>query len=235
MMGAEPGRPNELSPITRIDYTFMRRALASERAGELYAKRHGMAEPVFADTKFNRRCDRFQRLRSSAQPAASVSAQVPPPHADHLDQPARPLFATATTKRGSVVTASAPRLPIGLDHGCAAKTWATAPPLKTVGLIDSMVSGAVKSRSPAPTTTGWMTRRYSSIRPVATSDRANRGPPWASRYPPERSCLSRVTASVRSPAAISVSPQSADASELENTTLGISFIASANGPEAPGQ
>ena len=77
----------------------------------------------------------------------------------------------------SEVTASAPRLPIGLDHGCAAKTWATAPPLKTVVLIGSMVSGAMKIRSPAPRTTGWMTRRYSSIKPVSTSDRANRTPP----------------------------------------------------------
>ena len=34
--------------------------------------------------------------------------------------------------------------------------------------------------------------------------------------------------------AISVSPQSADLSEFENTTLGISFIALANGPEAVG-
>lgn len=42
-------------------------------------------------------------------------------------------------------------------------------------------------------------------------------------------------ASARSPAAIVVSPQSADASESENTTLGISFIGLANGPEAPGQ
>jgi hypothetical protein len=50
----------------------------------------------------------------------------------------------------SEVTASAPRLPIGLDHGRAAKTWATAPPLKTVVLIGSMVSGARKIRSPAP-------------------------------------------------------------------------------------
>jgi hypothetical protein len=31
-------------------------------------------------------------------------------------------------------------------------------------------------------------------------------PPWASRYPPERSCLSRVMAPARSPAAIVVSP-----------------------------
>jgi hypothetical protein len=40
--------------------------------------------------------------------------------------------------------------PIGLDHGCAAETWATAPPLKAMVLIGSMVSGAMKIRSPAP-------------------------------------------------------------------------------------
>ena len=34
--------------------------------GELYAKRKGMIEPIFADTKFNRRCDRFQRRGRSA-------------------------------------------------------------------------------------------------------------------------------------------------------------------------
>jgi hypothetical protein len=32
-----------------------------------------------------------------------------------------------------------------------------------------------------------------------------------------------------------LSPQSADLSEFENTTFGISFIGSANGPEALGQ
>ena len=31
-----------------------------------------------------------------------------------------------------------------LDHGCAVKTWATAPPLKTVVPTGSMVSGAAK-------------------------------------------------------------------------------------------
>jgi len=34
--------------------------------GELYAKRQGMIEPVFADTKFNRRYDRFQRRGRAA-------------------------------------------------------------------------------------------------------------------------------------------------------------------------
>ena len=36
-------------------------------------------------------------------------------------------------------------------------------------------------------------------------------------------------------AASGVSPQSADVSEFEDTTLGISFIGLANGPEAVGQ
>ena len=44
----------------------MRRVLASEQGGALYAKRQGMIEPVFADTKFNRRIDRFQRRGRAA-------------------------------------------------------------------------------------------------------------------------------------------------------------------------
>jgi DDE family transposase len=47
-------------------YAFMRRVLATDRGGGLYAKRQGMIEPVFADAKFNRRCDRFQRRGRSA-------------------------------------------------------------------------------------------------------------------------------------------------------------------------
>jgi hypothetical protein len=57
--GARPGWDGGL-------YAFMRRVLASERGGELYARRQGMIEPVFADMKFNRRCDRFQRRGRSA-------------------------------------------------------------------------------------------------------------------------------------------------------------------------
>jgi hypothetical protein len=57
--GARPGWDGGL-------YAFMRRVLATDRGGELYAKRQGMIEPVFADTKFNRRCDRFQRRGRSA-------------------------------------------------------------------------------------------------------------------------------------------------------------------------
>jgi len=47
-------------------YAFMRRVLDTEHGGGLYAKRQGMIEPVFADTKYNRRCDRFQRRGRSA-------------------------------------------------------------------------------------------------------------------------------------------------------------------------
>jgi transposase len=47
-------------------YAFMRRVLDSDDGGALYAKRQGMVEPVFADTKFNRRVDRFRRRGRSA-------------------------------------------------------------------------------------------------------------------------------------------------------------------------
>jgi Transposase DDE domain len=39
----------------------MRRVIGSERGGALYSKRQWMVEPVFAQTKFNRRIDRFKR------------------------------------------------------------------------------------------------------------------------------------------------------------------------------
>jgi hypothetical protein len=44
----------------------MRRVLATELGGGLYAKRQTMVEPVFADTKFNRGVDRFLRPGRSA-------------------------------------------------------------------------------------------------------------------------------------------------------------------------
>ncbi len=42
-------------------YTAMRERLATDRGAELYGKRQPMIEPVFGQTKFNRRIDRFQR------------------------------------------------------------------------------------------------------------------------------------------------------------------------------
>ena len=47
-------------------YAFMRRVLQTDTGGDLYRKRQQMIEPVFADTKFNRRIDRFQRRGRSA-------------------------------------------------------------------------------------------------------------------------------------------------------------------------
>ncbi len=47
-------------------YAFMRRVLDTDHGGGLYRKRQAMIEPVFADTKFNRRIDRFQRRGRSA-------------------------------------------------------------------------------------------------------------------------------------------------------------------------
>jgi transposase len=57
--GARPGWDGGL-------YAFMRRVLATDAGGELYAKRQTMIEPVFADTKFNRGIDRFLRRGRSA-------------------------------------------------------------------------------------------------------------------------------------------------------------------------
>src|SRR5687768_7405902 len=124
----------------------------------------------------------------------------------------------------SEMTASAPRLPIrarsrvrceDVGDGSAAEDGGTH-------RFDGERCG--EEQLARAQNDGMDNRRYSSINPVSTSDRANRVPPWASRYPPERSCLSRVMASARSPAAIVVLPQSADLSEFENTTFGISFI-----------
>jgi hypothetical protein len=47
-------------------YAYMRRVLATPAGAALYRRRSGMIEPVFADTKFNRRIDRFLRRRRAA-------------------------------------------------------------------------------------------------------------------------------------------------------------------------
>ena len=47
-------------------YAFMRRVLETDAGKELYVRRKTMIEPVFAQTKFNRRIDRFQRRGRSA-------------------------------------------------------------------------------------------------------------------------------------------------------------------------
>src|SRR4051794_31982007 len=44
----------------------MRRVLATETGGALSAKRQTMVEPIFADTKFNCRIDRFLRRGRAA-------------------------------------------------------------------------------------------------------------------------------------------------------------------------
>jgi transposase len=47
-------------------YAFMRRVLGSEFGGQFYRRRQALVEPVFADLKFNRKIDRFQRRGRSA-------------------------------------------------------------------------------------------------------------------------------------------------------------------------
>ena len=47
-------------------YAHMRTVLQTDLGAGLYAKRKSMIEPVFANTKFNRRIERFQRRGRSA-------------------------------------------------------------------------------------------------------------------------------------------------------------------------
>jgi Transposase DDE domain len=47
-------------------YSWMRHLLATEHGRALYRKRQGMIEPVFADLKFNRKINRFQRRGHTA-------------------------------------------------------------------------------------------------------------------------------------------------------------------------
>ncbi len=47
-------------------YAFMRSVLETDAGRDLYSKRQGMIEPVFANTKFNRRIDRFLRRGRAA-------------------------------------------------------------------------------------------------------------------------------------------------------------------------
>ena len=47
-------------------YSWMRHLLSTELGSQLYRKRQGMIEPVFADLKFNRKINRFQRRGHSA-------------------------------------------------------------------------------------------------------------------------------------------------------------------------
>src|SRR4051795_5226496 len=61
-------------------YAFMRRVLATEHGGALYAKRQTMVEPVFADTKFNRRIDRLlRRGRAAARSEWPSRSSTPSP------------------------------------------------------------------------------------------------------------------------------------------------------------
>jgi Transposase DDE domain len=47
-------------------YAIMRRVLATEVGMELYRRRQHLIEPVFANTKFNRKLERFHRRGRSA-------------------------------------------------------------------------------------------------------------------------------------------------------------------------
>jgi hypothetical protein len=64
-----PDAPKRETPRPGWDggrYTSMREALQSDYGGGLYRRRKAMVEPVFAQTKHNRRINQFQRRGRSA-------------------------------------------------------------------------------------------------------------------------------------------------------------------------
>jgi hypothetical protein len=100
---------------TADGYAFMRHVLDGEIAGELYRNRQVMIEPVFADTKFNRRHRPLLAPRSIGRPLRAASnhrrrqpAQAPPP-----PTPARhPLTGPAERATARGPFAREPRNPI---------------------------------------------------------------------------------------------------------------------------
>ena len=93
-------------------YSFMRRVLDTDHGGGLYAKRQGMIEPVFGHTKFNRRCDRFQRRGRAA--CRSEWRLITATHNlvklwRHRTAPARRLTAGAASRRFGIALGDARR------------------------------------------------------------------------------------------------------------------------------
>jgi hypothetical protein len=108
-------------------YDEMREALATDRGGELYRKRQPMIEPVFAQTKYNRRLDRFRRRGRGAIRTESrlitathnllklhrhtLAAAKPPPPAPAPHTPAPTLTASRPRSTGAGLTRQPSPLP----------------------------------------------------------------------------------------------------------------------------
>jgi hypothetical protein len=129
-------------------YAFMRRVLATDRGGELYAKRKGMIETIFADTKFNRRCDRFQRRGPIRRPLGmapdhrdSQLAQAPPPPA--RDRRRRSLNGSDGTSAAASGPQSRPlERERALEASAAARTQAPAGVISARAFARQSPSGA---------------------------------------------------------------------------------------------
>jgi Transposase DDE domain len=68
-------------------YDFMRKVLDTARGSDLYSRRQGMVEPVFADVKQNRCAGRFKRRGRAARPLGMAPhhrhaqpSEAPPAH-----------------------------------------------------------------------------------------------------------------------------------------------------------
>jgi hypothetical protein len=95
--GARPGWDKGL-------YAFMRRVLATEHGQAVYRRRLATIEPVFGQTKFNRRLDRFLRRGRAAWPLGMA------PHRRHPQPPQAPQ--PPHHRRGELTRPQGPRRPL---------------------------------------------------------------------------------------------------------------------------
>jgi Transposase DDE domain len=156
-----PGRPQTQRPRPGwrggID-DFMRRVLETDHAAALYKKRQALVEPVFAQTKWNRRAGRFQRRgRTAADPnggsspppttsRSSTNTSSPPP--DHEGDP-RTEPATPPTPSINADHQRSPTAPTGL---CDSVPGRRRPPLRNenpCARIDAGEAWCVRARATA--------------------------------------------------------------------------------------
>jgi hypothetical protein len=134
---------------TADGYAFMRHVLDGEIAGELYRNRQVMIEPVFADTKFNRRHRPLLAPRPIGRPLRAASnhrrrqpAQAPPP-----PTPARhPLTGPAERATARGPFAREPRNPITAPVAAPATQRAPFD-------INAPTTAALRTRPPAEPST----------------------------------------------------------------------------------
>jgi hypothetical protein len=134
-------------------YDFMRRMLETDAGRDLYSKRQGMIEPIFANTKFNRRIDRFlRRGRAACRFRMAPHHRHPqPPQAPHRYPGRLSGNARARSRLRSSTRSSTQPLNGLLLTGCST---GTAQPSRTPPLYATATRGSSSGSIAAGSRTG---------------------------------------------------------------------------------